>query len=79
MPSASNNGNCSICRKAKNNCRCIPGTLYAPGGISDSNWDRNAPCFEQDDKLGAYKAPNKFACANCKRMIEKKPCGFCRR
>lgn len=76
----SSNPNCTRCRKPKRNCNCIPGTLYAPGGVSDKNWDHNAACNEPYDGLkGASQARKKFACASCSRMIEESPCMFCRK
>jgi hypothetical protein len=76
------NANCTRCRKPKRSCNCIPGTLYAPGGFSGPNWDRNSPCFEDDDKLQGSAKPKpkpKSACSNCKQMIESRPCAFCRK
>lgn len=76
----SSNANCTRCRKPKRNCNCIPGTLYAPGGVSDKNWDHNAACNEPYDGLkGSAQARKKFACASCSRMIEESPCMFCRK
>lgn len=76
MPSYSN---CPRCRKSKAVCQCIPGTLYAPGGFSDKNWDRNDKCFEDRPKAKypVLKQPMKTICDSCKSKIDSYPCSYC--